>query len=584
MDDATPLRDAWSRHNIRRRVLLLAGAGAVASIASLGGTAWQGFAALDRQAVRERERTAAATARALDHLALDDLARITRATGDPRLRDGPEAARTVLHDVLLQAPTLSGVFLLGPDGEVSAAEPAAAGPAGTPVALAARDVLRDGRPRAVATSWPWLIGLVVPCSPPRPAGGLAGIVDLRRGAWAAALTAAAPPGGTGDLVDAAGRTLTGPAEGAAEPSLTAAGELRVDASMAAAPLRVVLRQPSAAAGADLRRWRGRVLVLTPILFLLGVLFAWGAGRSLTAPLAVLTREAERIAAGDLGRAVPDLGEDQAGRLGRAFEAMRRELSRALDALVDSRRDLEVRVAERTAELESLYRALRQRDQSRGHLLGRVISAQEEERKRIARELHDDTCQALAVLGMRLDALRGTCRGAVAGALDEARALAQRTTEGVHRLIFDLRPSVLDDLGLLPAIRWLAARHLDGAGVRVCCEFDDPDVRLAPEAETALFRAAQEAITNVLRHAAATTVYIRAGRKADGLEIEIEDDGSGFEPAEVTRASPSGRGLGLLGIRERLQLLGGGARIESAPGRGTRVVLHAPVALQAAFHA
>lgn len=550
MDDAGPLRDTWSHHNIRGRVLLLAGAGALASIALLGGTAWQGFSALDRRAARERERTAGTTARALDRMILEDLSEVARAASDPRMLEAsPEMALTVLHELLSRAPTLSGALLLDREGQVSAGEPAAAILAAPAVSAAARNALGEGRPQAIGTTRPWLLALMVPRSPPQPAAIVVGLVDLRHGAWREALCAAAPDGGSAELGDAAGRLLVSSSD-ARLRATSAPDELRARAALSAAPMEVILHQPPALGGAELWRWRRRVAVLAPALFLLGLLFAWGAGRSLTAPLAVLTREAERIAGGDLTRPVPDLGPDQAGRLGRAFEAMRRALAR---------------------------------DESRGRLLHRVIAAQEEERKRIARELHDDTCQALVVLGMRLDALRGACPGSMGERLAEARALAQRTTEGVHNVIFDLRPSVLDDLGLFAAIRWFATRHFEPQGISVRCEFEDPERRLNPEAETALFRAAQESLTNVSRHARAGAVLIRARTRGEELEIEIEDDGCGFEVAEVAHASPSGRGLGLLGIRERLQLLGGTARIESAPGGGTRVVLRSPVPVVEVAH-
>jgi signal transduction histidine kinase len=270
-----------------------------------------------------------------------------------------------------------------------------------------------------------------------------------------------------------------------------------------------------------------------------------------------------------------------GRLARAFEGMRQALARSLDATRRARDELERRVEERTRELERLNQELRVRDQTRGRLLRKVIGAQEEERRRIARELHDQTCQTLAALGMRCQAALGAGGSeALRDGLAEARALAQRTLDDVHRVIFDLRPSVLDDLGLFAAVRWVAERHLTSQGVAVRCEFDGADDRLPPETETALFRAVQEAVVNVARHARAQNVLIQASRRNDAIEIEIEDDGCGFAAGALATADPSGRGLGLLGIRERLDLLGGTAEIDSAPGLGARVVLRAPPAVAA----
>jgi signal transduction histidine kinase len=473
------------------------------------------------------------------------------------------------------------VLLVDAQGRVAASEPPALD--GVAARPDVRVAIGDGRPLVIAGPTPSSLTLVVPPSPGSAALALVGRVDLRRPPWATALADAAPAHGWADLLDAGGyvQASTAPERLGRRPST--ADETSSAAALAAAPLRVVLREPGEVSRAPVRRWRARFALASAALVLLAVVFAWGAGHSVIAPLAVLTREAERIAAGDLGRPLPELGEDQVGRLGRSFERMRQELSRALDAVLESRRDLAARVAERTAELETLYHALRRRDESRGHLLRRVIGAQEEERKRIARELHDDTCQALTVLGMRLDSLQDGCRGKARQGLAEARALAQRTTEGVHRLIFDLRPSVLDDLGLLAALRWLASRYLEPLGVAVRCEVEELDARLPSEVETALFRAAQEAVGNVARHAEARSVAIRARRAGEALEITIEDDGRGFAPADAMAAAPSGRGLGLLGMRERLALLGGAASIDSSPGHGTRVVLRAPLPV-AAGHA
>ncbi|MDL1951411.1 sensor histidine kinase [Acidobacteria bacterium ACD] len=162
-------------------------------------------------------------------------------------------------------------------------------------------------------------------------------------------------------------------------------------------------------------------------------------------------------------------------------------------------------------------------------------------------------------------------------LGDVTGLARRALDDLHRVIFDLRPSVLDDLGLFPAIRWFADRNLVPRGVSVRYDFEDLDaLRLSPERETAVFRAVQEALTNVLRHSRASTVVVEAEIAARRLRIRVEDDGEGFDPGSFATPSESGRGLGLLGMRERLELLGGRAAIESEPGEGTAVVLEVPV--------
>jgi signal transduction histidine kinase len=161
-------------------------------------------------------------------------------------------------------------------------------------------------------------------------------------------------------------------------------------------------------------------------------------------------------------------------------------------------------------------------------------------------------------------------------LGEIKAIAVRALDEVHRLLHDLRPSVLDDLGLTSAIRWCAERHLTPLGVTVRCEWSGLEERLPPEIETALFRVVQEAITNIARHAGAETVLIEGARRERTVSVEIEDDGRGFAPEAPRESHPDGSGLGLAGMRERVALLGGTLAIESAPGEGTRVSVSVPV--------
>jgi signal transduction histidine kinase len=150
-------------------------------------------------------------------------------------------------------------------------------------------------------------------------------------------------------------------------------------------------------------------------------------------------------------------------------------------------------------------------------------------------------------------------------------LLERLQEGVHRLIVNLRPAVLDDLGLAAAINMLADTQLRRGGIAVRCETGDLEhSRLAPSIEIAVFRIVQEAILNIVRHSGATTVLIQAGMSDGHVWVEIEDDGNGFDLAAVRPDGESLRGVGLLGMRERAELLGGRLILESAPGEGTRV--------------
>jgi len=396
-------------------------------------------------------------------------------------------------------------------------------------------------------------------------GAIGALTDPQLDLWTLAADGAGDPGQ--GLVTREGRVLAG---ASGRPT---ADDLVVTAPLETAPWRVVVRQPRAVALAAVLAHRRRLLLLGPALIGLGVVFAWGAARSITEPLARLSRAAEGVAGGAMGEPIPVLGDDEVGRLGAALETMRASLARLLDEARSHNEELERRVAERTRELERLYAELAAREAWRGRLLQRAIGAQEDERRRIARELHDETYQSLNAIALRLDtALAAASSAALRTEAARVRGLARDALDAVHRLILDLRPSVLDDLGLVPAIRWYVAHTLEPLGLSVRCELEEPEPRLPAEAETALFRAVQEALTNVVRHASADSVLIQLACVEGQLRVEIEDDGVGFDTAGVAAPAPSGRGLGLMGIRERLELMGGRAEIESSPGCGTRVVL------------
>ena len=227
-----------------------------------------------------------------------------------------------------------------------------------------------------------------------------------------------------------------------------------------------------------------------------------------------------------------------------------------------------------AENERLYSEVLEKEIGRGKLLHKVTQAQEEERKRMARELHDSTSQELAVLVMRLEALAAAHPDAAA-AIGPSRDLAVAALEGVHRVIFHLRPSMLDDLGLPSALAWLVSTQFDKTPVAARCEVSGTERRLPPRLETSLFRLAQEAVANVVRHAEASNVVLMFTFGESGVELTVEDDGAGFDPSGFTTAAADGRGLGLLGMRERVELWGGTFEVDSAPDQGTRIHVTVP---------
>jgi two-component system sensor histidine kinase UhpB len=209
-------------------------------------------------------------------------------------------------------------------------------------------------------------------------------------------------------------------------------------------------------------------------------------------------------------------------------------------------------------------------------LGQVVRAQEDERARIARELHDQTAQALTALHYGLAHLRRVADDpACAEEIDRLTALTTDTGRQITGLARDLRPSVLDDLGLLPALRGYAQEISGRVGIPVDFTARGAVPRVPADAETAVFRIVQEALTNVAKHARARRAWVDLVAEDGRLCLTVGDDGRGFDPDG--RHPASGRGLGIAGIRERVQLLHGRVQIDSAPGQGARLTVTFPAA-------
>lgn len=209
------------------------------------------------------------------------------------------------------------------------------------------------------------------------------------------------------------------------------------------------------------------------------------------------------------------------------------------------------------------------------LSGRLVTAQEDERRAIARELHDDVGQALTALRVELAMIQRAPEFPVRfqESMESARSIAEATLRTIRDMSHLLHPAVLDDLGLIPALEWQLNNFSVRHGVATQLIHDGTDGRLAQELETAVYRIVQEALTNVAKHARATRCDVYLQGLAHSVVVTIEDDGSGFDPLN------SGRGLGLISIRERATQLGGTIRIETAPGRGTRLLLELPARLR-----
>lgn len=214
-----------------------------------------------------------------------------------------------------------------------------------------------------------------------------------------------------------------------------------------------------------------------------------------------------------------------------------------------------------------------------YYLSQITKVQEEERKRIARELHDDTSQALYALSRQVDNFSRTNAELTPNSvtfLKELRQQLNNTLEGMRRFIQELRPPMLDDLGLLAALRWQIGDIEKQSGIEVDLTVIGTERRFSAEVELITFRIAQEALRNVERHAKASKVEVKIEFAEGKTRVSVHDNGKGFDVGETLAESPRSGKLGLTGMEERVRLLNGSLKIESEPGKGTRVVMEIPM--------
>jgi PAS domain S-box-containing protein len=233
---------------------------------------------------------------------------------------------------------------------------------------------------------------------------------------------------------------------------------------------------------------------------------------------------------------------------------------------------------RTQEaLERLNRELEHSHERLRALSRRLLEVQEEERRRLARDLHDDIGQALTALKIHIESLgRPGGESTLRARLEECVETTQHTLERVRQLSLSLRPSQLDDLGLAAALRSHLDRQARLGGLASHFEAEDGVREIAPETETACFRVAQEAINNVLRHARARNIWVRLYTAGGRLSLSLRDDGQGFDLESVRRRAAGGSNLGLVGMEERIALAGGAFELRSAPGQGTVLLATFPL--------
>jgi signal transduction histidine kinase len=541
---------------------------------------------LRRSTAEDRLLLARSVARHVDSSLEAAFSGLRRLGGELPDANGEASGR--LRAFRLHSPFRHAVALVGDDGEVLAADPSGALPTLT-------DWLRNAEavtPLLPAGGSASLVAIVQPVSRQGRRLHLVGLMEPRSSGVGAILEGLETgPGIHVAVVDAAGAVLAGrgappgplrlvgleelpraiaehrplvaqlPECPLCQPPGTAGGYLTVVVPLRFAPWAVVVQQPRRQAAAPLRTFQAGQLAAAAVLVLLGALAFRGISRSVVGPLESLSRQALRLREGDLSTPIDIAGDHEVEVLGAALDEARRQLGAMVGELEGVNENLEGLVAERTLALQAEHA-------SRRGLVRRLLTATEEERRRLARELHDEIAQLLTVVQLAL------ARGVAAEGVERARELLTRTQQEVHRIIHDLRPSLLDDLGLAAAVRWYADNHLAKAGIAVRVEVEEPG-ELPPEVEISTFRIYQEIVTNVLRHSGAEDVGIELFRDGDRLVLQVEDDGVGFDPAEKVA------GVGLVGMRERAALVEGTLRVESEPGMGTLIRLEIPLAAPAA---
>lgn len=305
---------------------------------------------------------------------------------------------------------------------------------------------------------------------------------------------------------------------------------------------VVIEEPwQVYASPYLRSTQNAPLVLVPVL-LLTILALWFGARQIIRPLQELAGQAGSLAAGDY-----------------------HSIQEPVEGIAEIR-DLQLALIEMSARVQSAQANLRR-------YIAAITNAQEDERRRLARELHDDTLQSVIALNQRVQLARLSLNGHPAGkALSETQALTEQTVTNLRRLMRGLRPAYLEEVGLASALQMLAQEASESMGIPVDFQTEGDGLRLSPEIELILYRMVQEALNNVARHAHATQTSVRIAFEPDKLQLEVRDNGAGFVLPDTLDGFSKAGHFGLLGLYERAELSGARLQVESAPGRGTRIAI------------
>jgi two-component system sensor histidine kinase UhpB len=262
----------------------------------------------------------------------------------------------------------------------------------------------------------------------------------------------------------------------------------------------------------------------------------------------------------------------AGRAERRIGALVGELDRSRSALANRGEDLEREVRARSSELTLAYAELQRKEARLRELSSRTVALEEDERRAIGRELHDSAGQALTAIRIHLQILKDSLEGkeAMQRLAAQAVAMTDETLEEIRRAVRMLGPAILDEIGLAEALERYCDDFAERSRAEVSRSIDAGPDPLSAAIESACYRIAQEALTNVAKHAEARRVSVRMFPEDGALVLEVEDDGRGFSPSE------RGDGRGLTGMRERTELLGGSLHVASTPGKGTRIRAELPL--------
>lgn len=333
---------------------------------------------------------------------------------------------------------------------------------------------------------------------------------------------------------------------------------------------VVFGQTKDEAFLPAQQLRSKFSLLALIYIGTAIIFSLGISKNIVSPIRSLIAATNRIGQGDLSGPVGNIGSDEIAVLGKSFDGMREQLAKSLESIQLQNSELEERVKRRTQQLEEKQRA-------NTTLLKQLFTSQDDERKRIARELHDESLQMLSAVLMNIDMCQLHPELINTEKISMMREIIMKVLNEMNRVIQNLRPTVLDDLGFEAAIAWLADQNLRDKHIHCSLNMHElAEERLSPELQIALFRIIQETTMNIAKHSEAKNVFININTNNDKVTICIEDDGIGFDPVSALENLQTGRGLGILGMRERAAQVNGEFQLWSALNDGTIVQCSIPL--------